>query len=216
MRELTILRQETTEHSLVRAAAAPGASLHTACEEAIKLAGLRKCEVVFDFNGVEIFAKESDSPKNLVQQFMAQHHQRVEDWNNSEEGKRSAQEAQGRLDCAQARVNLLLWRLPSAVGSTETLVEWIGEFASINDHAGLKFDKRALADTLTAAGYSRGALVGEDPASIQKSPEKMAQYIVGQAIDHLSVGMPLHPALERLALQYKSKRLPQANTLLPN
>lgn len=215
MRELTIVRQERREQPLIRVEASPGSHIRTVCEEAVKLAALRKCDVVLDFNGIEIFAKESDDPSQLEQGFLTQCHQRTEAWNNSQEGMASAQQAQKRLELAQALVNVLLSRLPSAMGSTETLVEWVGEFASVNDHTGLKFDKQALADTLTAAGFSRGALVGEDPASIQKSPKKMAQYIVGQAIDHLCEGMPMHPALERLALQYKSRCVTNACLGLP-
>jgi uncharacterized membrane protein YkgB len=95
----------------------------------------------------------------------------------------------------QMRVDLLLKRLPF-VSLEADWMHWIREFAKAADDVGVTFNRHELAEYLTSNGWVADARVSDDPedrAFLQVNRTAMAEYIMGQVIVCLNMGMCPHP-----------------------
>lgn len=102
----------------------------------------------------------------------------------------------------QVQIDRLIQIFP-ADGYESDLLQWIGDFAAINDNNRLHFDHEFVAKLLIAEGYVRNdsVLTREQIDAGEQLPESLhGRWLIGQAIDHLMRGMPIHPAIgERAA-----------------
>lgn len=185
-----------------RAEAGAGSHIKVACTAAIQVATKEKVEVSFNFNGVEIVAVEGDSPEKLEALFKNELDRQAREWQESEAGKKYAADQRLKLEKLQSSIDELLAEFDTVSGVQSKLVDWVGRFSELNDHTGLNFDNHALSEKLQAAGYEENAEVGKDSESILADKAKMARYIIGQAINNLRSGMPIHPICSKFAADY--------------
>lgn len=194
-----------TQHT-INADVSPGCHIQAACEEAIQLALQYSKKVVFEFNEIEVVASGDCSIDGLVQWYQDEVERRAKAWQESDEGRLAAQETLRRQQDAQIAVDALLLELPQIIWHEAALVSWVGQFAQVNDHVGLTFDKQALADALVMAGYVADAEVGQKREVFLADKSKLARYLIGQAISYLRADMPLHPRLADVASRYVSSQ----------
>lgn len=179
-----------------------GCDIHSVCVEAIQLAVRNKMKVEFQFNGVDIIVTENDTPDDVVAEFLNELDRRANIWKESEAGKQYAKEQAQKLDILQHAVDEMLYVFDEISTDTGKLIAWVGRVAELNDHIGLKFDKLELAKKMEALGYVENEEVGTRSVDIQQSKLRMARYIIGQAINNLKSGMPIHPMCSKFATDY--------------
>jgi hypothetical protein len=185
------------------AEAASGSHILAVCRAAAQMVAELQVEVAFDFNGITLVAIKGGSAEQLAAQFTADSNRRARDWQASAEGQQQAAKQQQERTQLQFKVDELLAVFDTVVGVQSTLVDWLGQFSELNDYMGLVFDKSALVAKLEAAGYAENAEVGKgSPKEFLTDKAKMARYIVGQAINNLRSGMPVHPICSRFAAEY--------------
>lgn len=176
-----------------------GAHISRVCEDVVALSRASGRSVKFKFNDLELTTRKGEDAQMLAQRFQHEIRLRAEAWAQTEEAKEIARKSLEELELTQALVDGLLLALPEAVKTQRRLLAWVGEFASVNDRIGLVYDRKALISLFTSQGYTRNDLVGEDSETIKSDLARATRYIVGQAIDHLSRDMPLHPRLASMA-----------------
>lgn len=111
-------------------------------------------------------------------------------------------EKEMELRAIQTEIDSLIAALPDALKKGEAnTVQWIGDFARINNGPGLSFDSRKISQRLQSAGYVRNAHVN-DP-KVKTNQSVCAQWIVGQAIDYLELKKSIHPDFEKYTKGYK-------------
>ena len=186
---------------IYRGIAGLGCNIKAVCDAAIKVARKKNVKVVFAFNGTEIVADARDSPDSLTVRYNADFAIRAQEWRESEDGKLCAVEQQ-RLIEAQQTINRMIADLDNVVGIEFALISWIGRFAELNDHVDLYVNRAALVAKLEAVGYTDNAEVGNSPEEIRSNKAKLARYIIGQSINCLRQGMPVHRECSRFAADY--------------
>lgn len=179
-----------------------GVHISEACRKGIVLSADLGKPVAFDFNGIRVVATSVDTAEALMRKFNEDCALRTAQWKASEEGQQYERDRQASLEQAQAKVNALLSELPQAT-TASAVVKWVGAFAAANDHVGLVFDKQALVRQLESFGFEANAEVGSSASSLQSDPGKYARYIVGQAMDFLNAGMPIHPVATTWAERFE-------------
>lgn len=177
-----------------------GVHIDTCCTDAITLACKLRRRVIFDFNGIKIKVVQSSTSTDLVKFYQTEQARHQEAYLKSDEYKQVqvAQEA-NRLSL-QKKVDELMLELKSLVITDDTAVKWVGDFADVNDHCGIKYDKGEIISILKEAGYRANAAVGNMDCKV--IPYLAAAYIVGQAMDCLYKGMPIHPILAKFRDDY--------------
>lgn len=94
----------------------------------------------------------------------------------------------------QSKIDLLIAGFPKG-GYEIELLEWLVEFAAINDNIRLTFDKKHVASLFEAEGYVNNDSVISDEelkAGLELPNSLRGRWAIGQAINHLSRGMPIH------------------------
>jgi len=180
-----------------------GCHINTVCKDAIQVASDAKVKVTFIFNDIEIIAADGDLPEQLATNYSNESDRRAHEWRESDAGKKYEAEQHQRLIELQVKIDGMLAEFDEVSGLQPKLIEWVGRFAELNDHIKLNFDKLALAAKMEAAGYEESAEVGQNPEAIRIDKTKMARYIIGQAINHLRSGMPIHPMCSQFAAEYR-------------
>ena len=200
MNNISVVHQENGVYYLQ---AEIGSSIESVCADVVQLAKRVKSKVVIDFNGVEIAATHNDSTESLAGVYKKINDERNKIWQESEEKRKSDVEALEAIALVQCNVDKKIADLDVLLASSNEaqLIKWIGEFAEINGYSKLVFDKRKLASKFEKAGYSDNEGPGKG-VDIRLSKEKVARYIVGQAINCLRCDLPLHSKLVEFARQY--------------
>lgn len=124
---------------------------------------------------------------------------------NSDGYKQSQKEMRQRIANAQAKIDELIPQLPDilAGGNVGMLLEWLSTYTENADYVGVEKHLDKIIAQLEQAGYVKGAHVGKkDNWDSQSS----AEYIVGQAIGCMNMGMGPHsvliPFVEKWMKQY--------------
>ncbi len=176
-----------------------GEHIARTARRAVALRNSSNEDVAFAFNGIEIVCGERDTPDTVEARWQEESDKAAERYRNSPEGKRSAEKAEDRrLDC-QRRTDDLLERLPAIVNDQSELVKWLASLSHYGDHTGITWSKKFIVEQLEDAGYVQGLHVGRKDFD---DPKIMAEYIIGQAIDCLKMGMSPHPITQKFAADY--------------
>jgi hypothetical protein len=175
-----------------------GSHIQHACEEAVSLANVGDDSVSFRFNDVDMIVAPGETAESAVTRWTAQFETNAEAYRNSPEGKAAKVEAERRRRQCQRDTDVLIARLPNVTNDLPALVRWCVALSQTADHIGITWDKSAVADTIEAAGWTRNAHVGK-PDEAFKDKVVMGEYLVGQALDCLRIGMPPHPVIEKFA-----------------
>lgn len=98
---------------------------------------------------------------------------------------------------SQERVNYLLEIIhdPSLQQDQQRLGRWVQEFSLLNDDIDINFDKEELANLFESLGYKHNEFVGCKPEEFAGNEDMKFRWAMGQAIDHLRKGMPIHPVI---------------------
>ncbi len=158
------------------------------------------------FNGVDVVVDPVIDEKTAYHNWLTKFNLNAEEYRNSPEGIRNAEEAKEGFNHAQAKVNLMLERIPLDL---DLLVPWLVEFAEAADHIGVEYDREKFIRYLETSGYSdkahtnKSKLAGFKAHTNNWTSREMGEYIVGQAISCVKSGMPPHPGLtKRFAEDY--------------
>jgi len=169
-----------------------GTDIKTACKEAVAKARKHHAPVHFDFNGQKIIAGPLDSPVLLAQQYHEQCQRAAEAYQNSDAGKERKRQDELRVKRQQAAIDMLVAALPGIVGNETALMEWCKQYAEAGDLIGVDCRAGEVRPILLTK-WADSAHVGASPEWIAASPTRMAEYIVGQVINMLGIGMSAHP-----------------------
>ncbi len=199
MRDL-IIKSETS--TTVEVECVLGGRLHRLCEEACKLATEKMKEVILPFNGVVISVVPMANPTLVEESVHQKLREAAEAWKQSPAGIAYAEKQQYETKKRQQVIDNLLQDFYTSVAQEASLVVWVGKFAAANDWIGVHFNNQGVADNLKAFGYVRNDCVGIGKIACASSRRIFARLLIGQAIDHLESGMPIHPALEPMSKRY--------------
>ena len=169
-----------------------GTRIATACKEAVAMAMNGRQNVQFSFNGVELLATPDSVPAKLEAEFTAKMEADAKAYRESPKGIEDAKKRTAEILRKQRSVNTSLAVLKDIVADHDKLMLWLKSFTEDADDIGVQFTKSRLADELEAAGYDENEHVGQKPEWFC-TRERMAHYIVGQAITCLRRGMGPHP-----------------------
>lgn len=144
--------------------------------------------VKFDFNGDIVICVPTDTPEQVEALYLQVLDDRRAAWEASPEGQARAEQDRQDLIADQAELDDLLRQLPGQVdqGLSATL-DWLALFIPVADHDGLEWDMAATAELLERIASANMHVGG---AELTGRCTASAEYIVGQAVDHLRRGVP--------------------------
>jgi len=178
-----------------------GTSINFACKEAVAMAVNNKCHVKFNFNGINLEATPNCTPTRLISQFHTELDENARKYEESPEGIAHAKYQEEKKVENQIKIDKLIGKLSGVVSNRDKLMKWMGEFTECADQIGTKFDEQPLVAQLESVGYSDGQFTGNPPEWFN-TKERMAGYLIGQAINCLNQGMPPHPMVGRFVEDY--------------
>lgn len=179
-----------------------GDRIEDTISQAIALCKTKHAQATFTFNGIELTVNADSVPEAVRATFLRLVDEAAVRYKLSPEYKEAQNKRQIALLEQQLKIDQLMRDFDTRCITPEATVEWVGDFAAINDDSGLVFDRKSLIEKLEALGYEANAYVGEDATSNKIAG---AKYIVGQALDHLSRDFPMHPMLADFAKDYLSR-----------
>jgi len=182
-----------------------GTRIEHACNEAVKMAKRSGATVRFKFNDVELTATPELAPDAVVAEWQRESNRLAEAYRNSPAGRAEASRRHAQIGTLKIQAANLLDKLDSllASNSKDEIVGWLKSFAPISDDVSVKFDTAALAAKFEAAGFKENEGVGQAPEWFN-TRDRMAGYIVGQAINCLKRGMPPHPVTVSFVEKYQA------------
>lgn len=172
--------------------------------EAIEIAKSTRKEVEFDFNGVNLKVTKDSSAELVAKWWDDEIDRQRQEYLASPAYKELCAKRESKRALDQAKIDELVDRLENGRMSEDALVAWVGEFAEINDDIGLNIHKDSVLKALTAAGYKRNECVGDENVKTVKTI--FAKWLIGQAIDNLENGMPIHPIASNFAKTYSEMK----------
>ncbi len=178
-----------------------GSDITDCIQHALKRAKRDKTNVtILNFNGIDVTVTPTSDPDAVYAVWRGELDRRADEYRNSPEGRRSAQEAEERKQHCQREVDRLLANVPQEL---DQLVPWLAEFSDVGDHVGVVYDQDALIATLLSYGYAPNAHVTKDKKAVKHwTKQQHGEYIVGQALSCLQHGMPPHPITQNFAEEY--------------
>lgn len=175
-----------------------GSRVEACIAECVSMAcGTRLPVEMNGFNGVDMTIAPGSSVDTCVSQWHRLFLAKSDAYRNSQEGKVDAEYAKS----AQLNTMLLVEMFDDASKSLDTLVAWAGEFSKHANHVAVKFDKDGLARRLENLGYRENAYV-KDVYKPMFTKRMMGEYIIGQVIICLKMGMPPHQITAKFADYY--------------
>ena len=179
-----------------------GSSIDDSIAEGIafcKAEGLAEAD--FNFNDQRIVVRPTDTVQGVMTEWRAESARRHEAWKMSPAGIKYYKQRDNALRVDTKIVHDGIARLnDSILASPIQTCRWLASWALQADNVNINFDRKGLAQRLSAAGYVANAFVGQ--AEKLNQPENMSRYIVGQAVSMMARGMPPHPMLQHW---YKTK-----------
>lgn len=125
---------------------------------------------------------------------------RQNEYRQSPAGK-SAAEADARdIASKQSRMDRLMRMSPVVLSNAYDALQWVIEVEDAG-RVGVSADYREAGKTLSRK-WTRNAHVGTPEQIIRADRQMMAEYIMGQAVDHLMRYMPPHPMVAEFAREW--------------
>jgi hypothetical protein len=182
-----------------------GTHISGACAKACSMARREKAMVRFDFNDTQLFATPKKSPVTIEWEFEQATDRARSKWLNSEACKRQMAERALQLVHMNAEMAALLIGLPKALASMDSTMHWLNDYARLADDVGVSHDGERVSKALIEAGYQPGAHVGRSP-NFFSTRKVMGEYIIGQALNCMAMGMPPHPITQSFCEKYFALR----------
>lgn len=171
-----------------------GEDIQKCIETCLQNALFKQKDVQFTFNGAVVVCHPKDSYDDVYSAWREEMDHLHEVYINSEQYKQSQREINKIVADAQAKIDELIPQLPDilAGGNTGMLLEWLSTYTENADYIGVEKHIREVAGQILLAGYAPNAHVGKKE---NWDSQSSAEYIVGQAIDCMNMGMGPHPVL---------------------
>lgn len=170
-----------------------GERIEHACHEATRLARQHNALCRFDFNDVRLIAAPKKSPGTLLWEWEWTNKRERSAYRNSAKGREDARRRAAEIVSRQAKVTFLINDLPNACSAgLDKVMFWLSAFTEVADDIGVTWDHAYVKALLEGAGYKENAHVGRKPHEFT-ARQIMGEYIVGQAINCMGIGMPPHP-----------------------
>lgn len=186
-----------------------GIHISSAAIEMVQLANKHQTKVTAVFNGIEL-STDPDfdvlrAAQEIVEDYKLKNKLRIEEYDNSPEGKAKIIELEIQKQQNQKTVN-------AAVAELETLdfsdiaavVDWFDKVTDPMDFRGVKVPSAKIVQIFENHGYLPGVNTGENFNGEDK--ENFARYIIGQAL--LGLKSPIgriHPVFIRFAREWREK-----------
>lgn len=156
------------------------------------------------FNGITMVADPGCKAHNILQAFWAEQERRSEEYRNSPEGKRAAQEAEDRKNNCQAVIDELMQRFETLdYENLDELVQFFDEMADPSDHIGVSFDRQRIVDTFAQHDFVASMNCGDEFDGDNR--ENFAGYLIGQALSGLSSIGAIHHIYHKFAAEWRGK-----------
>lgn len=178
-----------------------GSHISTACKDAVALAQRMRQPIGFTFNGVPVTVSTEDTAASAERRWSKDCDDRAEAYRNSPAGKAAAENQERSRQRHQREADVLIQMMPGVAKDRDALLLWVASFTEAVDHVGVKWDMRAVAKALTDAGYKRNHHIGDKPDSFNNRA-KTAEYIIGQMLDCIEMGMGPHPITATFVEKY--------------
>jgi hypothetical protein len=181
----------------------PSAGTHIfyACEKAISIATNKNRPVRFLFNGILIKVHKRLSPQHVARQWQEQIEAKYRRYQNSSKGKAEAEKRKAEIYSKQYALNKSMDALPGLIKDQDMLMLWLKSFSQDADDTRVTFSREHLIEQLEKAGYVENDCVGEKPEWFN-TRQRLARYIVGQALQCLKIGMSPHPVTGNFVDKY--------------
>lgn len=185
----------------------PGTHIENATKEALALAMAVDRPVSFTFNGVAVLATPNDSAPAILKRWRDDMDASAKAYRESPAGKAEVARTERAKSGHQGRVNKLLSSLDSIVSDGDALMDWIAMYAVSADYFGVDASLDRVRQAIESAGYKRNAHVGRKPAFFNNR-KVMREYVAGQVLECLAVGMGPHPIVTKFVDEYRALPLP--------
>lgn len=175
-----------------------GEQIDRTVTRALEYAKTNNERVKFDFNGVSVVVLATDTVSSIVNKWSADLDAIAIAYNNSPEGKRAAAETLLRKKAGQTKLDRLMKELTHCCKNIDTLVKWCVELSDVV-RIDTEWNPGLIRQTIEAAGYERNKHVGQPPEAFDGNLQMLKEYIVGQSIDALYMGLPPHQVIHKFA-----------------
>jgi hypothetical protein len=189
-----------------RLEAKPGQHVQQFAQQLIDRAKADGVDVEGDFNGITLHVS-SDEPvtaEDLVNFYSQESDRRAEEYRQSPEGVKAAEEDEARKNALQEKADQLVTQLDSLdFSNLEAVIDWIVDFQDASDHIGVSFDREKVVSTFRSHGFDVGVNTGE--AFNEEDAENFAKWLVGQALGGINSVGAIHQVVHRFAGDWKMK-----------
>lgn len=191
-----------------------GKSISSAAKIASTYANYLLARVSFSFNGIDIVARPHSHYTTLTRFYNDEFDRRAEEYRNSDEYSERLAKRKVEVAEKQVKVDALILELPNIILDEAKMMDWAYSLADVADDIEVKLDYAALSQVLQAGGWvanaktSTGMSELEEAAlkeELQHNKTSMAQYIMGQVIACLDMGMPPHPITCKFVGDYRDE-----------
>lgn len=157
-----------------------------------------------EFNGVKFYVTKDATQASLLQYFDETMDSQREAYKNSDEYKKKQKEEEKELLYLNRQANTLVSELQTLDFSDyQKVLFWVNQFQPYSNRTGVNSFSDTVLKTFAAHGYEINAYTGE--AFDENNPEKYARYIIGQALDGISLIGAMHPLVESFTTKWKEK-----------
>lgn len=177
-----------------------GEHIDTAILHAIQLARTSDNFVSFNFNGVDLIVQENDLQADVRKRFEDEQKRQQQEYQKTDAYAEKVKQQKERADTTQNKVNTMLNQLGLITTEAE-LVSWIGDFSAINDHVDVDIAPQFIIEHLETLGYERNDCVNHP--DVRHDSTVFARWLIGQALDCLHRGMPVHPVAQKFSEDYQ-------------
>lgn len=175
-----------------------GEEITQTCQRAIDYANEHNERVDFNFNDVLVTVRPGDSVGYIVDKWFEDYEVKAVAYRNSPEGQASALANLLRKEEAQKKTDHLIYTMRDACKNIDTLVKWLVELSDVL-HTDTIWDPQQIAITLEKVyKYERNKHVGQ-PKEFFDDPQMIKEYIIGQSIECLYMGLPPHQIIHKFA-----------------
>lgn len=165
-------------------------------------AELQHDKVQFSFNGIPIVVTSADSVGDVCNRYSKACDDASTAYRKTDKYKREAAKQAERDDRDQATINELHKSMAKDFKTQADTIRWLAKFTEVADNNRIVSVVSAVLMALSDAGYKRNDCVGLDKAQYT-NPDTMGRWIIGQAMECMSKGLPPHSILLKFAGEYK-------------
>lgn len=161
------------------------------------------------FNDIELTAKRGDTPEQIAAAYDKECAERGARWRSSPEGKAAAAASAAEIADLQARGEALIAGLPDLdFNDQPAVVDWLSALQPCTDRLGVNLDGGLVVNTFSRHGLTPGMCCGA--LFDENNGDIYFKWLVGQALDGLAHGRPIHGMFHSFADQWRGKFLADA------